>query len=346
MLGEVEGVEPQLFHGSGQDGGREVAVGQGGGDAEAHGQDPVAGLAANSASVPLPTAVPRSEPNAPCSRRLASSTASRRAARTERAGGSGGAARVGRDPRGQGNRLVEDGPGVAHPEGDAEVDGLGCADPVRREQHPRRLLPSHQRGEEDAAGRLRRDAQFGEGDSETRVGVDQDEVAMREDREAETDSHAVDGGKEGYGELDQALQQSDEALSRAFDRGPGGNGRHLGQVLSRGERGAPPGQHDGADGLVAVCGAQRGRALVVHGGVEGVAHFGPVEGEDSDAGRRLVDLYPVLRHGSPQSSSFPGPSWCSRAARPYRRRGDRSDPGPAPGPNRRTDPRARRACGR
>ena len=58
VLGQVERVEAELLDGRGQGGRRQVAIGEGGGDAEAHGQDPAAGLAANSASVPLPTALP------------------------------------------------------------------------------------------------------------------------------------------------------------------------------------------------------------------------------------------------------------------------------------------------
>ena len=46
-----------------------------------------------------------------------------------------------------------------------------------------------------------------------------------------------------------------------------------------------------------VGGAQGGGHLLVHGGVEGVAHLGPVEGDDADAGRRLLDLDPARHHG-------------------------------------------------
>ena len=117
---------------------------------------------------------------------------------------------------------------------------------------------------------------------------------MGEQGEAEPDRHAVDGGEQRDREIDEAVEQAHEALPGALDGGAGGDGRHFGQVLAGGEGGAAAGQDDGADGLVAVGGAQRGGDLVVHGGVEGVAHLGPIEGDDADAGRRLLDLDPAV----------------------------------------------------
>ena len=119
---------------------------------------------------------------------------------------------------------------------------------------------------------------------------------MREQCEAEPDRHAVDGGEERDRQIDEALEQPHEALPRPFDGGPGRDGGHFGQILPGREGGAAPREHDGTDGFVAVGGAQGGRDLLVHGGVEGVAHLGPVEGDDADAGRRLADLNPVVRH--------------------------------------------------
>ena len=81
---------------------------------------------------------------------------------------------------------------------------------------------------------------------------------MGEQREAEADRDAVDGGEERHGEVDQAVEQAHEALPGALDGGAGGDGGHFGQVLARGEGGAPAGEHHGADRLVAV-GARAGR---------------------------------------------------------------------------------------
>ena len=210
-----------------------------------------------------------------------------------------------RDPRRQGDGLVEHGAGVAHLEGQAELDQFGRADPVRGQEHPRRLLPPHQRGEEEAAGRLGGHAQLGEGDAQARLGVDQHEVAMGEQREAEPDRDAVDGGEQRHRQVDEAVEQAHEPLSRPLDGGPGGDGGHFGQVLTRGEGGAAAGEHDRPDRLVAVGGAQGGGDLLVHGRVEGVAHLGPVEGDDADAGCGLVDLDPAVRHVVVQASASP-----------------------------------------
>ena len=163
VLGQVERVEAELFDRAGQHGRGQVAVGQGGGDAEAHGQDPAGGRAANSARVPLPDGARRAaRAKAACSRRLASTTASRRAARTRERAGPGGGPGVGRDARGQGDRLVEDGAGVAHLEGQPELDQLGRL--TQSEVRRTRAACCHPMsgGEEDAAGRLGRHAQLGE----------------------------------------------------------------------------------------------------------------------------------------------------------------------------------------
>ena len=58
VLGQPERVEPELLHRQSQCGWREVEVGEGGGDAQAHGQVPGGTLAADSARVPPPTAAP------------------------------------------------------------------------------------------------------------------------------------------------------------------------------------------------------------------------------------------------------------------------------------------------
>ena len=175
----------------------------------------------------------------------------------------------------------------------------------------RRLLPAHEAGEQDAAGRLGRHAQLGERDAQAGAGVDQDEIAVGEQGEAEPDRDAVDGGEQRDREIEEAIEQPHEALPGSFDRGAGGDGGHFGQVLARGEGGASPGEHDGADGLVAVGGAQGGGDLLVHGGVERVAHLGPVEGDDADAGcglRRSQSGRRPCRWLSPRLRR-PRPSW-------------------------------------
>ena len=58
---------------------------------------------------------------------------------------------------------------------------------------------------------------------------------MGEQREAEPDRHAVDGGEQRHREIDQALEQPHEALPGPLDGGAGGDGGHFGQVLARGE---------------------------------------------------------------------------------------------------------------
>ncbi len=95
VLGEPERVEAELLDRDGERGRRQVAVGERGGDAEPHGQAGAA-FAAKSARVPRCAAPESTLANAPCSRRLASRTASRRAARMSevmaRVGGPGNAA--------------------------------------------------------------------------------------------------------------------------------------------------------------------------------------------------------------------------------------------------------------
>ena len=145
-------------------------------------------------------------------------------------------------------------------------------------------------GEQHAAGRLGGHAQFGEGHAQAGPGVDEDEVAVGEEGEAQADGDTVDRGEQRDRQVDEAVQQPHEALPGSLDGGPGGDGRHFGQVLPGREGRAPAGHHDGPDGLVAVRGAQGGGHLVVHRRVEGVADVGPVEGDDADAGCGLLDL--------------------------------------------------------
>ena len=113
---------------------------------------------------------------------------------------------MGRDARRQGDRLVEHGALVAHLQGQAEVDQLGRADPVRGEQDPRRLLPTHEGGEQDAAGGLGGHAELGERHAQAGPGIDQDEVAVREEGEAEPDRDAVDGGEQRHREVDRGTR--------------------------------------------------------------------------------------------------------------------------------------------
>ena len=129
---------------------------------------------------------------------------------------------------------------------------------------------------------------------------------MGEQGEAEADGDAVHRGEERDRQVDEAVEQPHEALPGPLDGGPGGDGGHFGQVLPGGEGRAPAGEHDGADGLVGVGGAQGRGHLVVHRRVEGVAHLGPVEGDHADAGRGLLDLDAAARRVQPP--------WASAAA--------------------------------
>ena len=81
---------------------------------------------------------------------------------------------------------------------------------------------------------------------------------MGEKREAEADRDAVDGGEQGHRQVDEAVEQSHEALPGPLDGGPGGDGGHFGQVLTRGEGGAAAGEHDRPDRLVG-CRRRAGR---------------------------------------------------------------------------------------
>ncbi len=180
--------------------------------------------------------------------------------------------------------------GLAHVEGEAELDELLGTDPLRGEQHPCSTLPSHHGGKEDAARRLGRHAELGEGHAQTGGAVHQHEVAVGEHREAEADRDPVDRGQEGDRNVAEAVEEALEPPVRALDLGAGGDGCHLGQVGARREGTLAAGQHHGGDGLVRVGGTQRGGQLEVHGGVERVAHLGPVEGEDADARRGVLGL--------------------------------------------------------
>ena len=116
---------------------------------------------------------------------------------------------------------------------------------------------------------------------------------MRQQREAESDRHAVHRGEKGNREPVDAVEQPLESLPGALDGGPGRDGGHLGQVLARGEGGAVAGQHDGAECFVGIGRTERGRHLLVHRSVEGVAHLGPVERDDPHTRRGVRGLYPV-----------------------------------------------------
>ncbi len=209
-------------------------------------------------------------------------------------GGAGGRARVERDPRGQRNGLVEHRAGLAHRERQPELDQLGRPDPVGGEQHACRALPSHDGGEEEAAGGLGRHTELGEGHAQPGGAVDQHEVAMSENGEAQPYRHAVDGGQERDRYAGEQVEQTHEAAAQTRARSPdgraGGEGGHLGQVGARGEGAAAPGEHDGSHHLVLVRGAQGGIHVLVHGGVEGVAHLGPGEGQDPHTGCGVLDL--------------------------------------------------------
>ena len=291
VLGEVERVEAELLDRGGQHGRGQVAVGQGGGDAQAHGQDPAGVRAANSARVPPPTAVPSNRAKAACSRRLASSTASRRAARSSdalaRVAARGWAAMRAARATVSSSTAPSSHTCRARPRSTSSAR----ADPVRCEQYLRRPLPPHQGGEQDAAGGLGGHAELGERHAQARPGIDEDEIAVREEGEAQPDRDAVHCREERDREVDEAVEQSHETLAGTLDGGPGRDGGHLRQILSGGESRAAAGQHDGTDRLVGVGGLERGGHLLVHGGVEGVAYLGPVEGDDPDAGRGVFDLH-------------------------------------------------------
>ena len=153
----------------------------------------------------------------PCSRRLASATASRRAARISdvmaRVADRGWAAmRVG-----QGDRLVEHGAGRADLQSQAEVDQLLGADPVRGQEYAGGPLPAHGGGEEVAAGRLGRHAELGKRHPQACSGVDQHEVAVGQHGEPEPDGDAVHGGEERDGDVGNAVEQSLKAPIGALD---------------------------------------------------------------------------------------------------------------------------------
>ena len=127
VLGEVERVEAELLGGGGECGRRQVAVGEGGGDAQAHGQDPAGGLGGElgqrAARRPRRRA---GVAKAACSRRLASTHGVVPGRPHERGDGPGGGAGMGGDARRQRHRLVEDGARRRTPA------GPGRARPARR----------------------------------------------------------------------------------------------------------------------------------------------------------------------------------------------------------------------
>ena len=95
----------------------------------------------------------------------------------------------------------------------------------------------------------------------------------------------------GTREVAEAVEQAHEAAGPAPSTAVAGrDGGHLGQVCARREGAAAAGQDDGAHRLVGVGGTQRGGHLEVHRRVEGVAHLGPVEGDEPDAGGGVLDL--------------------------------------------------------
>ncbi len=190
--------------------------------------------------------------------------------------------------------LVEHRAGLAHLERQPELHQLGRADPVGGEQDAGGALPTHDRGEEETAGRLGRHAELGEGHAQPGAGVDEHEIAVSEDGEAQPHRHTVDGGQQGDRHVGEQVEQTHEAAAQPGARTPhggaGGEGGHLGQVRARGERAAAPGEHDGSHRLVAVRGAEGRIHVLVHRGVEGVAHLGPGERQHPHAGRGVFDL--------------------------------------------------------
>ena len=191
-------------------------------------------LAANSASVPPPTAAPsrRGEGRllAPVGLEHGVAAGRPHSDVLARVAARGWAAIA----RRQGDRLVEDGARCAHPQGEAELDELRRA-PTQSEvsRTCAACCQPMSGGEQDAAGRLGGHAQLGERHAQARPGVDQDEIAVGEEGEAEPDGDAVHRGEERDRQVDEAVEQPHEALPGALDGGAGGDGRHFGQVLAR-----------------------------------------------------------------------------------------------------------------
>ena len=143
--------------------------------------------------------------------------------------------------------------------------------------------------------------------------------------EAEPDGHAVDRGEEGDREVVDAVEQAHEALPGAIDGGAGGDGSHLAQVLARREGGPRPVSTTAPTASSASARPQGARDLLVHRGVEGIAHLGAVERDSQHARRDVLGLDAV--HGPAHcftTVELPLPAmhpWSRRppfAPRPYR----------------------------
>ncbi len=109
---------------------------------------------------------------------------------------SGGAYRVAGDAPGELHGLVERGSGIAHLERQPRRDGLLGVDPLRGQQHRRGPLPPDPGRQQDAARRLRWDAELGERRPEPGSLLDEDEVHVGEQRAAESDPGTVDRGEQ------------------------------------------------------------------------------------------------------------------------------------------------------
>ena len=112
-------------------------------------------------------------------------------------------------------------PGSQTLQGQPEVDELLGLHPVRREEDAGGPLPAHHGREQEAAGRLRRHAELGEGDAQAGAAVDEHEVAVGQHGEAQPDRHAVDRGEQRHRDVAEALEQALEAPIGPLDLGAG-----------------------------------------------------------------------------------------------------------------------------
>ena len=298
MLGQAERVEAELLGGGGQRGRCQVAVGQGGGDAQAHGQDRAGPWRRTRPGCRRRTAAPSRVGErgllAPVGRRDRVAPGRPH----ERGDGPGGAAGVGGDARGQRDGLVEHGARARTPAG-PDPSSTSSSAPTQSEVSSTRAA----RCQPMAAGNRRLLAassghpQLGERHPQAcaaRRPATRSQWASRV--KPSPTATPFTAARRGTESSFRHVEQPHEALPGALDGGAGGDGGHLRQVLARGEGAAAAGQHHGADAVVVVVGgAQGGRHLLVHGGVEGVAHLGPVERHDPDAGCGIRGLDPA--HG-------------------------------------------------
>ncbi len=302
VLGEVEGVEPALLGGPGQLGRWHGQIGEEGGDPDPHGGQP-----SSPAVRPAPGLVAGSAnrvAKAASSRARAPAIAGAPVGHHQPLDPSGGLGGERGDAAGQLHRLVQHRSRGGDPEGEPGPDRLVGVDPLGGQQDQGRPLPTHPFGEEPAAARLGRHPHLGERGPQPGIRVDHDQVDVAEQGAAESHGGTVDGGQQRLVERHDHVQQVPEPGTGLRSSRPGGDGRHLAQVLARGEGGPPPGQDHRPDPVVLEGTDQRSGDRPVHGGVEGVAHLRSVEGDQPHAvAVDPVDAVPGVGagpgHGSP-----------------------------------------------